>query len=351
MHPPQHIWIYLFFLLIPWSLVSANSESPVKEARPSQSVENILQEEHALFDSQWIVETGFTYTHSNRRQLALSGFLALDAIFIGDVSVDDLESDLLSFDITTRYSFSDRLQASVTLPFIYRSTDFESTGAGGDASRALSERVTLHPELGDVSWGLSYRLLPETVENPDVVWNIGLKMPTGTDPYGVNVNDVPGSEGNLSVPSKLPSGNGVWSLSTGVSLVKTVDPAILFTNLSLFYNKEASFSDLDSAADTRSPGKIDLGEAIQIGFGTAFALSEKMSLSFSYTQRITDKAKRKFRGEAWQTISASDSNVINLNMGATYAMSSHLSLVTTLGIGLSEDAPDVSFGMKFPYRF
>ena len=69
-----------------------SSEATRKKAPDrSQSVENVLLEEHALFDRTFSVELGYSYAHFDRSELILRGFLALDAIFLGELSVDEIE--------------------------------------------------------------------------------------------------------------------------------------------------------------------------------------------------------------------------------------------------------------------
>lgn len=328
-----------------------DGEEVVREAKPSRSVETVLQEEHALFDRRLTVEAGLTYAHFDRRQLALNGFLALDAIFLGNISVDEVDADVLTFDVTGRYGLTDRLQLDLNAPFLYRHTNYISGGAGGAAAELVEEDVSMDFTLGDISAGAYYQVFKETPTRPDVVWNVRLKAPTGTDPYGVDVVEVSGSEGNLTVPVELPSGNGLWALSTGLSFVKTVDPALLFANVSYFHNFEGDFDDLDSDPDTVTPGSIKLGDSFQYGLGLAFALNERLSLSMSYSQRFTGKSSRRYQGESWEDIIGSDANAATLNLGTTYSMDEQLSVVSNLGVGLTPDASDFTFSLKFPYTF
>ncbi|HSH49874.1 MAG TPA: hypothetical protein VK991_14975, partial [Halomonas sp.] len=164
--------------------VSDSSEEVVREARPSQSVENILREEHALFSDRLTIEPGINYSYSDSSQLALRGFLALDAIFLGEINVDAVKSHITTFDLNTRYGLTPRLELGLNIPFIYRSSTYQSIGAGG-ATNLNSEATVDEAGLGDISASLAYRLLPETQTRPDVVVSLGVRAPTGTDPYGI----------------------------------------------------------------------------------------------------------------------------------------------------------------------
>jgi len=322
-------------------------EEVVKEAPASRSARTVVQEQHTLFERKFTLEPGFTYSSFDRNQLVLNGFLALDSIFLGNISVDEVEAQILTLDLTGRYGITDRSQIDFNIPVLYRDTKYLSTGVDGDSTSLSEENVSLKGELGDVSAGFYYQLFKETNNRPDVVWNVRVKAPTGTDPYGIRIVDV---NSDLSVPAELPSGNGVWAASTGFSLAKTIDPAILFANINYTHNFAEDFSDISSAPG-KQPGEIKLGDSISYGFGIAFALNERASMSFGYTQQFAGRAEQKLDGDVTQSIIGSDANVAQFNVGATYALSDKGSWATNVGIGLNEDAPDVTFSMKFPYTF
>lgn len=326
-------------------------EKIVKEAPASKSVEAVYKEQGSFFGGRhFTFEPALTYSHFDSRQINLSGFLALDAIFLGTINVNKVKADILTLDLTSRYSV-DRFQFEVDAPFLYRTTTFQSGGAGGAAATLSEATVTRSPKLGDVNAGFFYKLLPETQSTPDFVWNVRFKAPTGTIPYGIKVVTVPGSNGNLTVPTELPTGNGVWTASSGVTVVKTTDPAILFASLSYFYNFERHFRDINTDQTAITPGKVKLGDSYQFGLGTAFALNERMSLSLSYAQLIQRQSRVTPDGLPTQTIIGSDANVGVMNVGVTYALTDHLTAVTNLGVGLTPDAPNLTFTMKFPYTF
>lgn len=325
--------------------VGDNDGEVVREARPSRSVENVLREEHALFSDRLTIEPGINYSYSDRSQLALRGFLALDAIFLGEINVDNVKSHITTFDLSTRYGLTDRLELGLNIPFVYRSSTYSSTGV--ESGPTLSELSADEAGLGDISASLSYRLLPETQTRPDVVMSMGVRAPTGTDPYGIATREDP-TNTNLTVPTELPTGNGVWAVTTGVSLLKTLDPAIVFTNLGYTYNIEESFDDI-SASDGRQPGKVKLGDSIRAGFGTAFALNERLSLALSYSHEYIQKSETT-QGGATNEVVGSDASVGVFSLGGTYALNDSTSVVTSLGVGLTDDASDISLTFRMPFQ-
>ena len=319
-----------------------------KEAKAPKSVEDVYQEQHALFGRRFVLETGVTYTHSERNRLVLNGFLALNTIFLGEIAVDSVKSDILTFDITGRYGVSDRLQLDLNAPFVARRTEYRATGLDGDATTASTATVD-DSNVGDVSAGLNYRLLDEQPGRPDVVLNMRLKGPTGEHPYGVETVTDPNNS-NLEFPKELPTGNGVWALTTGLSFIKTVDPAILFANIGYTYNKPEDFDDI-SSDDGDQPGEVDLGDSVQFGLGTAFALNREMSISLSYSQRVSDDTETKLDGGSWSEVPGSDANAATMNFGVTYALGERTSLLTNIGAGLTDDASDMTVSVKVPYTF
>ena len=322
-----------------------------EDGQPAPSVENIYQEASGFFGGgSFSLEPGITYSHYDSRQLLLNGFLALDAIFLGNLGVDQIKSDTFTLDLTGRYNLRQRWQFDLNVPIVYRQTTYESAGAGGSTSLVSEETVTGDPRLGDISLGVSYKFMDEAPGVPDAVFSLRVKAPTGDDPYGIKIVPVPGND-NLNVPEELPTGNGVWSITPGISLVKTVDPAVLFGSLSYTYNLDESFSDISPQQGVKVPGKVALGNWFQFGLGTAFALNERMSMSFSFTELISQKSKLKPDGQSWQTVSGSDANAAYFNIGMTFATSDRLTIVPNLAIGLTPDAPDFSFSLKFPYYF
>lgn len=323
----------------------AEQQEVKKSAGPSSSVENVLQEEHVLFGDQFTLEFGMNYSHYDRKDLVLEGFLALDAIFLGDIAVDDVKADVFTFDVTGRYNVTDKWQVGMTVPFVYRNTNFQRNVSGG------VEASVNEAGLGDITFLSAYQLYAETDGRPDIVWNTSLKIPTGTDPYGTpTVTKTAASGDDLTYPTELPTGSGLYSLTTGLSFVKTTDPAILFANIGYTHNFEGSFNDISSTTGNQ-PGKVKLGDSIHYGVGMAFALNERTSLSMSISQRISEESETQFDGGSKQTVIGSDGNAATFSIGATYALSDKLSMSTSLGIGLTPDAPDFALSMRFPFRF
>ena len=320
-----------------------------KTPAPSDAVEAVAQREQGYFGQRFSTEVGVSYAHFDDARVNLSGFLALDAIFLGLISIDETRADVVTTDFTARMGIDDRLQFDVNVPYLVRRSYYQSGGAGGNASGLVAATVW-DAGLGDVSFGASYRLLTETFTRPDVVANVRVKAPTGRHPFGIELVDVAGSEGNLKVPEELAFGTGVWSSAVGVSVLKSLDPLVVFGSINYFRNFEESFVDIDEAPGDQ-PGRVKLGDSIQYGAGVAFALNERSSLSTSFTQRFV-RGTRLRRDEAdWQTVIGSDANVALMNFGATFALAEKVSLLGSVSIGMTADAPDMVVSIRLPIRY
>ncbi len=328
---------------------SVGEEPERRSPAPSDAVVEVSQEQQGRFGDRFGFDLGLGYSHFDNARISLNGFLALDAIFLGTISIDQIKSDVFTVDPTIRYGITDRLFVDANLPLLYRTSNFRSGGAGGSAS-ALIER-TVHDEgIGDLNIGASYRLMTETLRRPDVVVSARVKFPTGRDPFGVEFVEVENSEGNLQVPESLATGTGVYGASLGVAVLKTLDPMVVFGNLTYFRNFSRDFDDIDENVG-EIPGRVDIGDAWQFGAGLAFALNDKSSISMSYSQRLVERTRLTPDGQDPRVVAGSQANVGIANFGATFSLSPKLALVANVGIGLTDDSPDMSVAIRLPFRF
>ncbi|MHB1991502.1 transporter [Metallibacterium scheffleri] len=330
-----------------------SSEGSTRQEPTSRSVEDVLQQQHVLFNQPLTLEVGLNYARYDRKQLTLNGFLALDAIFLGSIAVEDVASDTFTYTFAARKGITRDLSASIEVPMVQRWTTYQKGGAGGSAAAVAEAGVGGDVAIGDVTAGASYRLFPETTARPEIALNASVGMPTGQAPYGIPWTVLERDNDDFirfAVPTKQPTGQGVWSINFGASMLKTLDPAILFANASVTHTFKKHFSDLDNSPDTVSPGKVDLGNALNYGIGVAFALNERMSLSMSFSERLNSSARiRPDATGVWQGIIGSSGNAATFGIGMTYALSESMTFVGNLGIGLTPDAPDFSITAKLPF--
>lgn len=316
----------------------------VSEAR--REVESALASQKEPETGPWSIDMGLNYARTDRRQLTLNGFLALDAIFLGNISVDNVKSDVFTLDTGLRYRPNRRWQFDLQAPLVMRTALYQSAGAN-NATNVISEARVSSADLGDASVGASYLAFAESGWRPDIYLNARVKAPTGSHPYGVKLQVVPGSGGNLSVPERLPSGNGLWSYTVGASLVKSLSPATMYGSLAYQFNGRKHFGDISSAPGTVSPGTVALGNALLWSAGSAFALNERLSLSAGFSQRLQGRSKTRLDGAAWSPIVGSEGNAGTVSFGAAYAIDGANVLSGNVGVGITPDAPNFSIGLRY----
>ena len=321
--------------------VSSEQREPVKSA----STEGLLIEQHNVFDRKFSLDFGLSYAYYDRKQLLLRGLSVFSAIFLGKIDTDRIRSHQWTADVTGRYTFNDRWQGELKIPYVYRYMDYT---ASPDNDRKVFDSLS-DSNIGDISAAVYYRLLTETNNRPDLVWNFRATAPTGRDPFGIPNTPNSGDSNLVNVPTQLATGTGLWGLSTGFSAVKTVDPAILFASLDYTHYLKGSFDDI--SAGQGLPGEVQLGDSFGYGLGMAFALSERLSLSLNFNQSFNSEAKQAFAGESLNKVESSNGNAATMGMGVTWAIDDNLSLVVNWAAGLTPDAPDYVVGLRLPYRF
>lgn len=332
-----------------YASTAAEAQQAKEAAR--RSVDDVKQQQSALFNRRLTLENSISYARYDRKQLTLNGFLALDAIFLGNIAIENVESDSLTYNFAARWGVNPRLTLNMDVPYIARKTIYQKGGAGGSAA-AIAQEETHGTGIGDATVSANYKLFGERGWRPETVLTGGITVPTGREPYGLDWKVIERDDDDFirfAVPAQQPTGNGVYQANIGLSAVKTADPAILFANVGYIRSFERSFDDIDSNPDTVNPGKVKLGDAYYFGAGVAFAFNERTSLSISFSDRLSARASTRYKDGQWIKVIGSDANAGTLNLGVTYALTSKATFVSMLGVGLTPDAPDFSLSFKVPY--
>lgn len=320
-----------------------------KKPHKQQSVAAVYRQQNAMFSAgQWIVQPGLSYEYSDSNAVTLNGFLALGAIFLGQINVDKVTSNIETLSLQTSYAPTNTVQLSLNVPYLARQSTYESVGVNGSSLQASAQNVNNKGQIGDVSASLYYQLAGRS-GGTAVIWNLVAKAPTGKSPYGIPVI-TQSQNNNLSYPGSLPTGNGVWSVATGFSAIKAVSPVILFGNVSYTYEIPRGFANV-STSTTPVAGQVAPGNAVTLGGGTAFALNRRISLTFSFDETFINATRIAPAGSSWQTVVGSNENAAVLNIGVSYAESQATTIVTNLGLGFTRDAPNVDLSFTMPMTF
>ena len=324
--------IFIFFLCIVFSAASSSdllAQQPSAEKKEKEKAAEVLLIEKGgvlLPKGTLQIEPSLQYSYVSRNTISISGFYILEAIVIGEIAVSDIKRDILQGAITARYGIISRLQAELKIPYIYR-WDREVRGPG---TTDVSERAISDHGIGDREAALFYHLLLAKSWIPDVILNFRTKTTTGRDPYHLKTD----SEGKLR---ELPTGNGHLGFSGGFTALKVSDPAVFFGSLNYFWNVKKDVG--------RGIGKVDPGDSIEGSFGIAYALSEKVSLSLQYQHRWAIHTKREGEKIPGSYLSAG-----TIFFGGNYALSKKTSVSLSVGVGVTNDAPDVQLTLSMPFN-
>jgi hypothetical protein len=326
----------LLILLCILSLIlyaSGSGAQTASEQKKEQGSEQKILEEVGgvlLPRGKLSIEPSIEYDYFSRRTISISGFTLLNAIVIGTIAVSDVKRDFLQGALTARYGITSRFEAELMVPYVY--TSLRQVVGPGTAS-TLEKRVG-DTDIGDIQGALYYHLIREKGWIPDVILNFRAKSPTGRDPYHLSTESIGGN----TFFKDLPTGNGHWGFQGGFTLVKRSDPVVFFGGLSYYWNVR---KDVGGGF-----GTVDPGDSWEGSIGVAYALSEKFSISGIYLHRITTKTEQN-----GQPVIGSFVNYGIMTFTGSYVLSKAVYVNLSVGIGVTNDAPDVTVRLSFPITF
>jgi hypothetical protein len=277
-----------------------------------------------------VIEPSVSYSSFSRDKVSVSGFTIFDAILIGRINVGKIQRNIICPGLSLRYGLKD-LELSTRIPYMMR-TDEESFPAGD----TMSHFSATDGDLGDIEMASFYHLLSEGPIRPDIVFGITGKTVTGRDPYGLKKEASDNASPRLI---QFPTGSGHWGVSGTVIFVKTSDPAVLFLNTTYFYNFSRNVGSISGS----NYGDISPGASIEYQFGMVIGLNEKLAINMAMDQRITWDSMQNGR-----KMRDSGANAVIANFGMTYAFSNKFSVDVVWGLGMTDDAPDFTIGLRLP---
>jgi len=290
---------------------------------------------------RFVIEPSFEYNHISGTNVSISGFTIFQAILIGQVQVQELQRDLFIPAITFRLGLKNA-EIYTRIPWFFRNDRLVFPVSGGGTTTIEDESFSDNG-LGDITSYLYYHLIREGQWKPwvpDTVVRIGVSFPTGKDPYDIRREFVPTL--GAVVPVEFPTGTGHWGLTIGSTFVRSADPAVLFLNVAYFFNFARNVGEVQDI----DFGFIDLGNTFEYSVGLILSLQERLSMNFALNQRITGKTTQN-----GSSLADSNLNAISFNIGATYVIPPRMAVDFVVGIGLSEDAPDVTMLVRTPIMF
>jgi len=337
----------------------AASPSPVPAAPqqpvgipPEQPKEQRPPEVAPIFDlpgvltprGSLVVEPSFQYSHSSTNRLALVGYTIVPAVHVGIIDIRGVDRDAYIGALAARYGLTNRLEFEVKVPYVYR-TDTSTTRSYISSGLTDTAFDSDGKGLGDVEFGLRYQINSPTT-GPFFITSLRVKSDTGTGPFDIPYETRPVSDTqNSFIPVEQPTGSGFWAVQFGLSAIYPTDPAVLFGGISYLWNIERN---VDSTVGGRQLGigSYDPGDAIGFNFGMGLALNETVSFSLGYDHSIIGKNK-----QDGISVGDTETHVGTLLFGYSLRLSPKTTANLSLGIGVTEAAPDVQLTLRVPINF
>ena len=162
-----------------------------------------------------------------------------------------------------------------------------------------------------------------------------LNSKTGVSPYEIDINE------------QLSTGSGYYSVGGGLSMSKVLDPVVVFGSVSATYN--LTVDGLEQVRGARLLQEVEPGFGLSGSLGFAYSLSYDISLSVSGQLSYSDETVLTFSNGDQAVAQDQMTGFLSMSLGTRL---SDMTIVnTSLGIGLTEDAPDFSLGVSLPINF
>lgn len=319
--------------------------------KPGTQAAEALQKKEGDATQETNLQEVFT---SNERQYSLikkgefSTFYDLDYSYYRDsqinagmnegqlyqLRVDEDANHTITNTFTAQYGILDNLTFTASIPFVAKSDNLKDATTAG---------------LGDINLGARWEPFPLKAGRLPLILFGSLSTKTGDSPYEINPN------------TDLSTGKGYYSVGVGASTRKYIDPVVLFASVSANYGfKETGLNQVRGGGNAEGEGgnqaggrildEFDPGMTGGFSFGFAYSFNYDVSMTMSYQQSFNMNTSFKYKPVAGQSDSydAADQSSGMFSIALGVRVNPETIVNGTLGIGLTEDSPDISLGLSFP---
>ena len=292
-----------------------------------------------------VVEPSFQYSHSSSSRVVLTGYTLVPAVHVGSIDIRAVDRDAYVWSLAARYGLTNRLELEVKTPFVYQR---DSTTARTYISGQFNDTAFDSDGygIGDVEFGLRYQINSPT-SGPFYITSLRVKSDTGKGSFDVPYRTEPVTDDQeATYPLDQPTGSGFWALQFGLSAIYPTDPVVLFGGISYLWNIERNVDDTVGGKDL-GVDSYDPGDAIGFNFGMGIALNEAVSFSLGYDHSIIGKDEQ----DGATLSDATTTHVGTLLFGYSLKLGVNTTANLSLGVGVTEAAPDVQLTLRVPFSF
>lgn len=289
----------------------------------------MTEDEKSEEEEELLTAAGREYTLLKKGTLGFEynfsySYYSLDAIS-AIYTVNKFSNHNLSHSLFMEYALFDNLTLNMDIPFTFKHYDEDNE------SKWIND-------LGDFRFGLQFQPVKTSADKPAVILTSNLSCPTGRSPYEINS------------ATDLATGNGIYSLSTGLSASKTIDPIIAFGSVGYTYNFTETGLNYKYGPSEETIKEVDSGDYITASAGFAYSLSYMVSLNMSYQFSYAMDSTYRFRNEASpsQEVAGGVSSIFSIGMGFRVAKTQ--SVITSIAMGFTNDDPDFLISVRVPFE-
>jgi len=277
-----------------------------------------------------VMEPRLQYSYVSNNHISIVGFSVLPAITIGLIDVQQASRNTVTAALGLRYGFTSEVELQALLPYVYRHDSFVTRPLNvptmSDVTSSLSGQG-----LGDIEAAVRYQPTWASHGRLGLIGELRVKSRTGKGPLELPLDPATGQ------PTELATGTGFWTVQPGVTAVLPVDPAVVYGGLRYQWNLARQYGG--------NIGEYDPGDGIGFNVGLGLALNEASSLSIGYDNLWL--ARNQQNGAA---IPGSVEVLVGrLQVGYTQRLSRTSLIQFSLEAGLTDAAPDVQIGLRFPF--
>lgn len=319
--------------LLSLSHMPAIAQEEEQVQKPIQTVADIVDQPGVLTPKgRLIVESTFSYAQSASNRVSVVGYSVLPTLVVGFIEIEEADRTTLSYGLAMRYGITNRLEAEVRVPFIYRNETYERRELASAQNDTSIYRIEGHG-VGDAEIGFRYQFNMGSA--PYFVGGLRAKSTTGRSPYESDYNQDSNSF------EETPTGSGFWSIEPHITLIYPTAPVVLYTSLGYVYNFEDEVMLFD---DTLAD--VKLGDSVSLSAGMGFAVNPDFSFSLGLSHRTIFESETNGSSSGSQLI-----HIDQISFGTQLAITPSTSINVSASAGLTEDSPDFQLNISIPIAF
>ena len=236
--------------------------------------------------------------------------------------IENTRAHTITNTVSVDYGYRDNITANVSLPLVSKYTESQTFSGMTNG-------------FGDLQVGARWQPFEMRRDAPSFTTSASLRLPTGRSPF----RTIDGQN--------LATGSGTTGLTVGVNSSKIIDPIALFGSASVGLSLPARH--ISQVQNGLTLVAVHPGPSLTVGGGFAYALSYDVSTTMSIQEALSFPSKLEFDDGTSSRTAMQTSGMFNLGLGVRTSPQRTINL--TLGIGLTSDSPDFTFGMNMPLSF